>query len=93
MIANLAAPEGLAFAPDGRLIVAEVGAHRVIAVSCQRCGGGSPRIILPSVLMAVIPARSCSLAYRQRQDGAIYVTGDMENVLYRLTALQSLPGP
>ncbi len=84
--ANLSAPEGLAVAPDGSLLVVETGAGRLssidlgtgevstVAVGLELGSEGSegypPTWIFNGV--AVGPS------------GAIYVTGDIANVLYRI---------
>lgn len=79
-------PEGMTFAPDGRLLVAETGTGRLLAiepatgaVSTMAAGlgfnptapeGAPPTMVMSSV--AVGPS------------GTIYVTGDLANVLYRI---------
>jgi glucose/arabinose dehydrogenase len=79
-------PEGMAVAPDGRLLVAETGTGRLVAIepatgdmstiaeglgfNPDAPGGAPPTMVMSSV--AVGPS------------GVIYVTGDLANVLYRI---------
>jgi sugar lactone lactonase YvrE len=85
VLEGLQKPEGLALAPDGRLIVAEAGAGRVIAINLQTNAVETLADDLalnfpgdqsgPGLLAGVAVTR----------DGAVYVTGAAGNVLYRLT--------
>ncbi|TAL01266.1 MAG: hypothetical protein EPO08_10880 [Rhodospirillaceae bacterium] len=93
VIAGLEAPEGLALAPDGRLIVAEVGARRVIAVTPA---SGAAEILADSLAIGLDGGHAgpfLSTGVAVTRDGAIYVTGDVENVLYRLTAPHAPSSP
>ncbi len=79
-------PEGMALAPDGRLLVAETGTGRLVAIELDTGAlatiaeglafnpegpeGAPPTMVMSSV--AIDPS------------GVIYVTGDLANVLYRI---------
>jgi sugar lactone lactonase YvrE len=85
---GLKRPEGMALASDGRLIVAEVGAKRVIAIDPK---GKKPMEVLAenlSIGLDVgdhVPAPFLPTGVTVTKDGAIYVTGDIDNVLYRIS--------
>src|SRR5207302_1542997 len=88
VITNLNAPEGIALAPNGRLIVAEVGRKRALSVNPSTGAaevlaehlaiglGGGPQAPRPYLPTGVTVTR----------DGAIFVAGDIDNTIYRLTA-------
>jgi sugar lactone lactonase YvrE len=84
---GLKRPEGLALGPDGRLIVAEVGAKRVVAIDPK---GKKPLDVLAENLNVGldvgnhVPAPFLPTGLTVTKDGAIYVSGDVENVLYRI---------
>jgi streptogramin lyase len=85
VITGLMAPEGLALTPAGRLLIAETGAHRVLSVDPK---GGTPDILADGLaigLKGASPAPNLPTGIAVAKDGAIYVTGDVDNVLYRLT--------
>jgi sugar lactone lactonase YvrE len=85
VISGLRAPEGIALAPDGRLIVAEVGARRVLAVNLST---GAAEILADNLAIGLGGSGSgpnLPTGVAVGKDGAIYVTGDVDNVLYRLT--------
>jgi sugar lactone lactonase YvrE len=83
---GLKAPEGIDVAPDGRLIVAEVGLRRIVAVDpkdgtitplagnlaigLQGFQGGPPAYVPTGVAVG--------------KSGAIYVTSDVRNAIYKL---------
>ncbi|MBL8629641.1 MAG: hypothetical protein JNM81_08440 [Rhodospirillaceae bacterium] len=85
---RLKRPEGVALAADGRLIVAEVGAKRVIAIDPS---GKKPQETLAEGLNIgldvgpQVPAPFLPTGLTITKNGAIYVTGDIGNELYRIT--------
>jgi sugar lactone lactonase YvrE len=87
VIEGLDAPEGIALAPDGRLIVAEVGERRVLAVDIAT---GRARILADKLPIGLdvgpqVPAPFLPTGVAVTRDGAIYVAGDIDNSLLRLT--------
>lgn len=85
VIAGLMGPEGIAVAPDGRLIVAEVGARRVLAVNVST---GTAEALAEGLAIGLEGGGSgpnLPTGVAATKDGVIYVTGDIDNVLYRLT--------
>ena len=84
---GLAGPEGIDVGPDGKLYVAEVGQKRIVSIDpvtgaktviasnldigLPAYPGGPPAMIPTGVAVA--------------QSGAIYVTSDLRNAIYKLT--------
>lgn len=84
---GLAGPEGIDVGPDGRLYVSEVGQKRVLAIDpatgaktviasnldigLEPFPGGPPALVPTGVAVA--------------KDGAVYVSSDRRNALYKLT--------
>ena len=79
-------PEGMTVAPDGRLLVAETGTGRLVAIELDTGAlttiaegvavqPGNPREGLPTVVMSSVAIDP---------SGVIYVTGDLADVLYRI---------
>jgi sugar lactone lactonase YvrE len=84
---GLAQPEGIARAPDGGLIVAEVGARRVVRID-PKTGAITPLAgDLPIGLAGLPGMPPAYVPTGVAVDGAgrIYVTSDIENALYRLS--------
>ncbi|MDX2144961.1 MAG: hypothetical protein SFV19_16520 [Rhodospirillaceae bacterium] len=84
---KLKRPEGIALAPDGRLIVAEVGAKRVIALNTD--GKGRPEVLADKLPLGLdvgdqVPAPFMFTGVAVAVDGAIYVTSDIDNALVRI---------
>jgi streptogramin lyase len=79
-------PEGIALAPDGKLVVAEVGAKRLIAIDPQdgkatEIAGNLP-IGLPAApggLPTNIPT-----GVGVGATGVIYFSSDVENAIYKV---------
>jgi sugar lactone lactonase YvrE len=85
---KLKRPEGIALAPDGRLIVAEVGAKRVVAL--DPASKKKPEVLAENLAIGLdvgsrVAAPFLPTGVAVTADGAIYVTGDIDNVLYRIT--------
>ncbi len=87
IVSGLKGPEGIDVAPDGRLIVAEVGLRRVIAID-PTDGAITP---LASNLAIGLPGfQGGPPAYVPTgvavgKSGAIYVASDVRNAIYKLT--------
>jgi sugar lactone lactonase YvrE len=84
---GLKRPEGIARAPDGRLIVAETGARRLIAIDPS--GTAKPEVLAENLAVGLdvgshVPAPFLPTGVAVAGDGAIYVTGDIDNTLYRI---------
>jgi sugar lactone lactonase YvrE len=84
---KLQRPEGIALAPDGRLIVAETGAKRVVAI--DPAGKAKNEVLAEKLAIGLevgdhVPAPFLPTGVAVTGD-AIYVTGDVENTLYRIT--------
>lgn len=84
---DLKMPEGIALAPDGRLIVAEVGARRIIAIDAQNgtvteIAGNLPigLVAAPGGLPTNIPT-----GVGVGASGTIYFSSDIENAIYKVT--------
>jgi sugar lactone lactonase YvrE len=84
---DLKMPEGIALAPDGRLIVAEVGARRIIAIDAlngtvTEIAGNLPigLVAAPGGLPTNIPT-----GVGVGASGTIYFSSDIENAIYKVT--------
>jgi sugar lactone lactonase YvrE len=87
VIDGLNAPEGIALAPDGRLIVAEVGRKRVLAVEV---GTRKATIIADRLAIGLTVDPQAQSPFLPTgvavgKNNAIYVPSDINNVMYRLT--------
>src|SRR5438105_718864 len=84
---DLKMPEGIAIAPDGKLVVAEVGAKRLVSIDPQsgtvtEIAGNLP-IGLPAApggLPTNIPT-----GVGVGESGTIYFSSDIENAIYKVT--------
>jgi sugar lactone lactonase YvrE len=84
---KLKRPEGIALAADGRLIVAEVGTKRVVAIDPS--GKAKMEVLADGLSIGLnvgnkVPAPFLPTGVTVTKDGAIYVTGDIYNTLYRI---------
>jgi hypothetical protein len=84
---DLKLPEGIAIAADGKLIVAEAGAKRVVSIDPQsgavtELAGNLPIGLAgaPGGLPTNIPT-----GVGVGATGTIYVASDIENAIYKLT--------
>jgi sugar lactone lactonase YvrE len=85
--AELANPEGLAFDREGGLLVVESGAGRLSRIDLATGGVEEIASGLELGLAAIVGIPPAYLPNGVAVDasGAIYVTGDVGNVLYRIT--------
>jgi len=79
-------PEGMDMAPDGRLIVAEVGKARIVSVdpadgSIAVLADGLP---IGAPAAAGTPPTSLPTGIAVSRDGSIFVTSDIENAILKL---------
>jgi sugar lactone lactonase YvrE len=84
---DLKMPEGIALAPDGKLIVAEVGAKRIIEIDPQNGNVTEIAGNLPIGLAAApggLPS-NIPTGVGVGASGIIYVSSDIENAIYRIT--------
>jgi sugar lactone lactonase YvrE len=84
---DLAQPEGIAIAPDGRLIVAEVGARRLLAIDPA---SGAVETVADDLPIGLTGGDDMPLPFLLTgvavgNDGTIYLSSDIENALYKLT--------
>ena len=84
---DLKMPEGIALAPDGRLIVAEVGAKRIVSIdpksgAVTEIAGNLPigLVAAPGGLPTNIPT-----GVGVGASGTIYFSSDIENAIYKVT--------
>jgi sugar lactone lactonase YvrE len=84
---GLAGPEGIDVGPDGRLYVAEVGQKRVVAID----PANGRRTVIASNLDIGLPAYPggppglVTTGVAVGKSGAVYVSSDLRNALYKLT--------
>ena len=84
---ELANPEGLAFDGEGGLLVVEVGAGRLLRVDLATGGieEVATGLAVGQPAIAGTPPAYVLSGVAVDSGGAIYVTGDVANVLYRIT--------
>ena len=87
---DLARPEGIAFTPTGRLLVAETGAGRLTAVDTE---SGERQTIAEGLEigaegMAGLPETFLFTGVAVAGDGTIYVSGDRANLVYRIDGVE-----
>jgi sugar lactone lactonase YvrE len=84
---GLAGPEGIDVGPDGRLFIAEVGQKRVVAIHPET----GARAVIASNLDIGVPTYNggppalVPTGVAVGRSGAVYVTSDIRNALYKLT--------
>ncbi len=83
---GLRLPEGIALAPDGRLIVVEAGAQRIVSIDP---GSGAVSVIAERLPIGVagvpgVPPSFIPTGVGVGSDGTIYFSSDVENALYRI---------
>ncbi len=83
---NLSAPEGLAVAPDGSLLVVETGAGRLSSIDLET---GEVKTVAEGLLLGAEGAEGYPPTWifngvAVGPSGVIYITGDIANVLYRI---------
>ena len=86
---NLQGPEGLAISLDGRFLIVEADAARLVAIDPI---DGSVEVIADNLSLGRAPLKGFSPAgvfndVTVSESGDIYLTGDIDNVLYRIKAL------
>ncbi|MBX9944341.1 MAG: SMP-30/gluconolactonase/LRE family protein [Reyranella sp.] len=84
---GLAGPEGIDIGPDGRLFVAEVGQKRVVAIDPA---SGAKTVIASNLDIGLAPFAGGPPALvptgvAVARSGAVYVSSDIRNALYKLT--------
>ena len=84
---NLAGPEGIDVGPDGKLYVAEVGQKRVVAIDPAN---GHKVVIASNLDIGLAPYSGGPPALMPTgvavsRSGAVYVSADIRNALYKLT--------
>ncbi len=84
---DLKMPEGIALAPVGKLIVAEVGAKRVVEIDPANGTVTELAGNLPIGLVAApgLPPTNMPTGVGVGASGTIYVSSDIENAIYKLT--------
>jgi sugar lactone lactonase YvrE len=83
---GLALPEGLSLLPDGRVVLAEVGQRRLVAIDRE---SGALEVLaenLPIGLPAPtgLPPAFVPTGVASDSQGNVYLTSDLENAIYRL---------
>ena len=88
VVEGLAQPEGIALAPDGSLVVAEVGKGRLVRIAdgvTMEIASGL-RMGLPPEAGAPDPFIMTGVAVSP--GGTVYVTSDVEDAIYKFTLKQ-----
>ncbi len=84
---NLAGPEGIDVGPDGKLYVAEVGQKRIVAIEPAT---GAKTVVASNLDIGLTPFPGGPPALMPTgvavgRSGAVYVSADTRNALYKLT--------
>jgi streptogramin lyase len=85
---DLSGPEGIDVGADGRIYLAEAGAGRVIAIdpkdNARTVLAEGLKFGLPAV-EGTLPAFAVTGVAVSKKDGAVYVSSDLTNAIYKLT--------
>ena len=86
VVSDLDQPEGMAFAADGRLLIAETGAERLTAIDVD---SGERAMIAGGLGIGAEPAQGMPRTHlftgvAVGASGTIYVAGDRDNVIYQI---------
>jgi sugar lactone lactonase YvrE len=87
VVRDLKGPEGLDVAPDGRIIAAEVGLRRVVAID-PKTGAITPLAVNLAIGLEgnkVGVPQYVPTGVAVSKSGAIYVSSDRKNAIYKLT--------
>lgn len=84
---GLAGPEGLDVTPDGKIVVAEVGQRRVLEIDPKT---GKSEIVASNLAMGLpapkgMPPAFVPTGVAVGKSGAIYVSSDIRNAIYKIT--------
>jgi streptogramin lyase len=84
---GLKMPEGIALSPDGKLIVAEVGAKRIVEIDPATGAVTEIAANLPIGLAGVPGGLPTNIptGVGVGASGTIYVSSDVENAIYKIT--------
>ncbi|RIK35011.1 MAG: hypothetical protein DCC55_31630 [Chloroflexi bacterium] len=87
---GLVTPEGLAIIDDGQLLVVESSAHRLSAIDLET---GEVTLVAADLALGApgwpgLPPTATFNGVAVDTAGTIYVTGDIDNVLYRIAPAQ-----
>ena len=83
---GLKGPEGIDVAPDGRIVVAEIGMRRVVAID-PKDGAVTPLADNLAIGLAAFqggPPANVPTGVAVGKSGAIYVASDLRNAIYKL---------
>ncbi len=86
VVSGLKQPEGIDLLPDGRLVVAEVGERRIVAIDPA---SGELEVLASGLALGIPPLAGLSAVHiisgvAVSETGAVYFTSDLENALYRI---------
>jgi streptogramin lyase len=84
---DLKMPEGIALAPDGKLIVAEVGAKRIVQIDPLNGNVSEIASNLPIGLVGAPGGLPTNIptGVGVGASGTIYFSSDIENAIYKVT--------
>jgi streptogramin lyase len=87
---NLKGPEGIDVAPDGKIVVAEVGLRRVLSIDPK---SGAMTVLANNLAIGLDGNKIGAPQYVPTgvavgKSGAVYVSSDIKNAIYKLTPPQ-----